>query len=241
MKALLKIISIMAVANLLAIAGFAGWLVKSDRLNGERVAAIRSMLSKTITDESKEKEAAETQAASDAAAAKAAAQGTVLPVRAEEKLSQADEAAEREHQNKLRLERELRSLQEFLVRENERLVKLEADIKKREESFAQERKRIDETAGTEQFKKAMATLSGVKAKEAQSMLNELLAAGKRTEVIAYLNAMDERQRSKVIGEFNKVDPKVAAELLEDLRRYGVGEGASPATEATSNDPGQPSQ
>ncbi len=229
MKAIWKILSTLAIANLMAIAGFMAWLAKSDRLNGERVEAIRALLSKTITAETAEKDEAVKKAEEEAAAAKAANEANVLPVRAVEKLARANETDDVAHQNKLRLERELRSLQEFLVRENERLVKQEADIKNREEMFAQERKKIEQTAGTEQFQKAMATLGGLKAKDAQSMLNELLVGGKREQVISYLNAMDERQRSKVMTEFNKVDPKVAADLLEELRRYGVGESAEEAT------------
>lgn len=39
-------------------------------------------------------------------------------------------------------------------------------------------------------------------------------------VVSYLNAMQERTRSKVIGEFLKDDPSLASELLERLRRRG---------------------
>lgn len=39
-------------------------------------------------------------------------------------------------------------------------------------------------------------------------------------VVAYLNAMQERTRAKVIGEFLKDDPALASELLERLRRRG---------------------
>lgn len=228
MKKLWNILAVMAIANLLAITGFVGWLSKSGRLNAERVQAIRAMVSRTVADEAAEKAAAEKKAQDDAEAAKLAAAASILPVRATEKIEQLREGAEIELQNKLRLANELRLLQEFLVRENERLVTLERDLKAREESFAEERKRIDDTEGAEQFKKALATLGGVKAKEAQTMLSELITAGKQDQVVAYLNSMEERQRSKVLSEFNKVDPKMAADLLEQLRRYGVGMGAAEA-------------
>ncbi|MBM4108075.1 MAG: hypothetical protein FJ255_04595 [Phycisphaerae bacterium] len=39
-------------------------------------------------------------------------------------------------------------------------------------------------------------------------------------VVSYLNAMQERTRAKVIGEFLKDDPALASELLERLRRRG---------------------
>ena len=38
---------------------------------------------------------------------------------------------------------------------------------------------------------------------------------------AYLNAMQERTRTKVLDEFIKSDPKVATDLLERLRTRGI--------------------
>jgi hypothetical protein len=38
--------------------------------------------------------------------------------------------------------------------------------------------------------------------------------------VEYLNAMEERSRTKVMSEFAKDDPRLAAELLESLRRRG---------------------
>lgn len=222
MKGVMKIISTLAIANLMAFAGFVGWLAQSGRLNGERMYAIRSLLSKTVAEETAEKEAAEKALKDAEIAAKNGMKDGVLPVRADVKIAEARQGAEIEHQNKLRLESELKSLQEFLTRENERLTKLEADLATREKEFAAERKKVQEIEGTEQFKKALATLSGLKAKEAQTVLNELLTTMKHDEVVAYLNSMEERQRSKVLAEFNKVDPKMAADLLERLKGYGVG-------------------
>jgi hypothetical protein len=37
------------------------------------------------------------------------------------------------------------------------------------------------------------------------------------QVVAYLNAMEDRTRTKIITEFQKQDPALAAELLERLR------------------------
>jgi hypothetical protein len=39
-------------------------------------------------------------------------------------------------------------------------------------------------------------------------------------VTEYLNAMDERARGKIMAEFTKDDPALAAELLDALRRHG---------------------
>ncbi len=42
----------------------------------------------------------------------------------------------------------------------------------------------------------------------------------REQVIAYLDAMDAKSRTKILTEFLKSDPKLAAGLLEDLRQRG---------------------
>lgn len=44
--------------------------------------------------------------------------------------------------------------------------------------------------------------------------------GGREQVVAYLDAMEAKPRSKIMSEFLKADPKLAAELLEELRQRG---------------------
>jgi len=236
MKTLWTLISTLALANLLAILGFLGWLATSDRLSRDRVEEIRVMLSRTVATETAEK-TAEEAAAKKAEAEKADAERDAKPpIRAAARIEEKQVAEDIEHQRKLRLDSELKSLQEFLVRENDRLIKWEQELKGRETAFSDEQKKIDATSGTEQFKKALATLNGVKAKEAQSILNELLVTGKTEEVVAYLNAMEERSRSKVLAEFNKVDPRVAADLLERLKTYGIMPSVTEASPDATNKP-----
>ncbi|MBC7772620.1 MAG: hypothetical protein H7210_09020 [Pyrinomonadaceae bacterium] len=234
MKSIWTIISTLALANLLAIAGFLVWLSATDRLNRERVDAVRTLFSGTVTAAEEEK-AAEAEAAKKTEAEQIEAARMAKPAAsAEAKIQRERTAEEIQHQSKLRLDSELRSLQEFLLRENERLQQWETQLKSTHELFEAQRKSIQETEGTEQFKKVLATLGGVKAKEAQSMLNELIAQGKQNEVIAYLNAMEERTRAKVVAEFNKLDPRLAAELLEGLRTYGAPPSSETASETTPN-------
>lgn len=221
MKSIWLIASTLALANLLAIGGFVGWLSATGRMNRERVEAVRTIFSSTVADEEAAKAEAEKLAAAEGEEAAKAARMAEPPTPAEERLRQQRDDAEVKLQTKHRLDSDLKSLQTFLVRENDRLQKWEKELQEQEAAFAAEQKRIQETSGSEQFKKAMATLAGVKPKEAQSILSELLAQNKHDEVISYLDAMDERARSKVVAEFNKVDPKVAADLLERLRTRGV--------------------
>jgi flagellar motility protein MotE (MotC chaperone) len=234
MKSIWTVISTLALANLLAIVGFVAWLSATDRLNRERVTAVRTLFAGTVTEAASQK-AAEVDAAKKAEAQQLEAARMAKPAASAEEKIQRDRAADEvNHQSKLRLDSELRSLQEFLVRENERLQKWEIELKSRQQTFESQRKAIHEVEGTEQFKKVLATLGGVKAKEAQSMLSELLAQGKQAEVIAYLNSMDERTRSKIVAEFNKIAPPVAAELLEGLRTYGTPLSSETASETPTN-------
>src|SRR5262245_38091422 len=220
MKAIWMVITTLALANLLAMGGFVGWLGMSGRLNKERVQAVRAIFVPTITQETATRAETEHKAAEDRTAAAAAAKLATPPVGAGERIQQQQSDAEVKLQTKQRLEGDLKSLQTFLVRENDRLQQWEKDLQKRQTAFEAEQKKVLQTQGSDQFKKALATLGGVKPKEAQSILAELLAQNKQDEVISYLNAMDERARSKVLAEFNKADPRVAADLLERLRTRG---------------------
>ena len=48
--------------------------------------------------------------------------------------------------------------------------------------------------------------------------------------------MEERSRSKVLAEFNKVDPRVAADLLERLKTYGIMPSVTEASPDATNKP-----
>jgi len=85
---------------------------------------------------------------------------------------------------------------------------------------------IAELEGSEMFKKALATYEGLKPAASASMLLQLMRPGGGTgaldnagadQAVAYLNAMEDRTRTKIIAEFQKQDPALAAELLERLR------------------------
>ncbi len=215
------IISTLALANLLALGGFVGWLAATGRVSRERVEAVRTIFSPTVEGEEAAKAEAEKLEAAERLEAAKAEKMAAPPIPAEERLKQQRDDAEVKLQAKQRLDSDLKSLQTFLVRENDRLQKWEKELQARQAAFEAEQERIRQTSGSEQFKKAMATLAGVKPKEAQSILSELLAQNKQDEVISYLDAMEERARSKVLAEFNKADPKVAADLLERLRTRGI--------------------
>jgi pentatricopeptide repeat protein len=221
MKSAWFIISTLAVANLLAIAAFIGWLGATHRLTRERIDSVRQVFTRTIVDEERDRIAAEAENPSAPAAPPASAKPAFAPVSSAERLASQQVGEKIELQHLLRRESEINALRVFLQKENDRLQKWQTDLKAQEAAFKAERKKIIDMDGSEQFKKALATIEAIKPKDAQSMMAALIKNGKTDEVVAYLNAMEERGRGKVMTEFNKADPKLAADLLERLRTRGL--------------------
>jgi pentatricopeptide repeat protein len=215
------VISTLAIANLLAIGGFIGWLGGTHRLNRERVDAVKHVFVKTIAAEEREKADAESQKTAEDEEAARAKRMAEPPIAAAEKISLQQAGEKVGLQGLIRREGELKTLRESLQQEGDRLQKWQDALQKREAAFRAERKKIVDTEGGEQFKKALATIEALKPKDAQTLMAALVKDGKVDEVVAYLNAMEERSRGKVMTEFNKVDPKLAADLLERLRTRGM--------------------
>jgi hypothetical protein len=215
------VVSTLAIANLLALGGFIGWLGMTHRLSRGRVDAVKHVFVKTIAAEELERTEAQTQLAAEEAEAARAKRMAIPPVSAAEKIAVQMAAEKTDFQNTLRREGEMKTLRDSLQRESERLQVWQDALQKRELAFKAERKKIVDIEGGEQFKKALATIEVLKPKDAQSLMSTLAKDGKIDEVVAYLNAMEERSRGKVMAEFNKVDPKLAADLLERLRTRGM--------------------
>jgi hypothetical protein len=251
MKGLMAVLSIIAVANIIAVAGVLGWLNSSDRLSKERVQKVREVFTKTNAEEAAEKAAEEAKKKAEDVKAAEEAKKQRPPLTAEQQLGMKADLNETERQKMKRLEREVADLSESLA-EAKRLYSSTRDQleKERKDALAA----LESGAASPQFKKAVGVLDGLKAPECRSLLGQLLegnglvvagmapiptegpaAPGKAPsepairQVVAYLNAMQERNRIKVIGEFQKDDPKLAALLLERLRAFGTVVGGAPGS------------
>lgn len=218
MRTLWTIISVLAVAHLLALALFVGWLVADDRLNGDRLERIREMLRERSSEEIArlETERAEQAIAQEQAAEAARMRGVPIPASALIEEDQVTGAYAT--QVNLRQMRALEDLRRSLWRERDDLDREWERLSAEQAAFDQYLQGLAETTGTEQFKKAIATLEGQKPADAAAWLQSLLGAGKTDEVVSYLNEMDERARNKVFAVF---DPALAADLLERLRTRGL--------------------
>ncbi len=229
MKSIWKIASVVAIANVLALLGFGGWLKVSDRLSIERVRAVREVFVETVGDqvsreEKEEKERAEAQRLAELAAIEAAGGE---PIRASTRLVMLDELEQRGSARLARMQREMDILKRMLAEQQQRL---DADIvalKRDRAAFDAERERITQIEGDDQFKVAVGAFSEVKSDMAKAMLAQIMSgqtidgSDGKAQVVSYLNAMDGDVRAKIIEEFADEDPALAADLLERLRTYGL--------------------
>jgi hypothetical protein len=241
MKSVWLIVATLALANLLAIAGFVGWLKATDRLDMARIQKVREVLAPTRAQEMARQAEDQVKAESEK---KTAEQKTRDALPAETAAAQIDgrtTAAEMDRQRVLKLREEVRELQRSLETERRVLDTARAQLDAERKSFNEERKKIAQIDGGAQFKKALGVYETLKPAEAKAAMQELLRAPSRTEavptgtapsapgvspqgmdqVLAYLNAMQAESRTKVIKEFVKDDPRMAADLLERLRTRGV--------------------
>lgn len=221
MRTLWLVLSVMAVANLLALLGLVGWLKATDRLDMTRAQEVRRLFGETLAEQKAREEEARAKAEAEKLAALESERAQRPPVPASDALELKLEQSTADQERAEALRREARLIQDTLRRERAQLDAEWAALKKAKAEFEQARKIVAQTEGAAQFRKALATLEGLKPDKAKLALQQLIDAQEVDQVVSYLNAMQERTRTKVIEEFIKADPKVATDLLERLRTRGL--------------------
>lgn len=224
MKAAWNVITLIALANMIAIVGFVWWLHFSGRLDMDRVESVRAMLSETIVEQnSRELEAAAQaeQASIDAAEIERL---SGPPVSAQDALALRMATSEIDLQRLQRLRGEVDDLKATLARERRMFDRDRAAFEADRTEFEEMREEIAEIEGDAQFAKSVEVLDTLKSAEAMEVLAELYATDP-VQVVTYLDAMDSRARANVIREFNKDgQTDMAAGLLEALRLHGLEAG-----------------
>lgn len=248
MKALWTALSIFAVANLIATASFVGWLVNADRLDSDRAKRVREIFTTTITEE---KVAAEQQLVAlenEKKVAEAAEKEKLPPLTAAEQLAARLEATELDRQRAERMKREVQDLRTALANERDRM---DAEWKKLRETRKAHEEEValnERIVGSEQFRKTLTVLTKLEPKETKNILVQMLNGAGTTpvaaddmsspdasasttglpQVLAYLDAMEDKTRTAIMSEFAREDPGLAARLLEALRIRGTFAAASPS-------------
>jgi len=221
MRTIWTVLSVMAVANLLALGAFVGWLRASDRLDLARVREVRQLVSETLTRKKSREDEVKAKLEAEQKAAAEKARQEQPPLSAADALALKLEIGKADQERVESLKREVQILRETLQRERSQLEADQTGLRKEREEFERARKAVAETEGNAQFKKALGTLEGLKPDQAKTALQQLIDQKQVEQVVAYLNAMQERTRTKVLDEFIKADPKVATDLLERLRTRGL--------------------
>lgn len=223
MKSLWTTISFLAVVHLLALAMFAGWLWKTGRLDGERIRELRTMFSMTVAEAQAARAEAALEAESQHQADEEAAMRRRPPVSSAERIVLVSQSEQRARQSMRRMEDEQRLLMDQLAREREQLEVDRARHQEQVARWAQSTEAERRRQADEQFAKAVKLLESQPPKLAKRAIVELINGGKTEEAVAYLDAMNERKAGKVLAEFKTdQDAKLATELLERLRTFGVG-------------------
>ena len=226
MKSLWTIVATLALANLLALGGFIGWLAASDRLSRERVQKIRELLAPTLAEE---RAAEAVRAEEEKKAAAEAAEKTRMagpPESSTEKIEQNKAEADKRQEQAARLRKEIDDLRRRLLADQQKLDDERRAFEAERKAFLTQREQTTKLTGSEQFKQALGTLEAQKSKDAQQVLKTLIESDQKPIVVEYLAAMGDRPRGKILAEFIKDDAKVAADLLERLRARGVAVAAA---------------
>lgn len=220
MKRLTKALFIVALLNLIAVLVGAGWLFSSGRVSKDRVLTMTKLFDEPTAVEIARIKAEEAKIAKELAAKERPL--PTLALNSDERNQVRVEMTQIDRQRLDRMKREVEDLKATL-RDERRLVEEDrAALEQEKIDFDLMRQRLAGLEGGKQFKKSLATLSGMKAKDAKLMISSMLGESKYEEVVTYLSAMDERARTSILTEFVKAgEEQLAADLLESLRRHGL--------------------
>jgi hypothetical protein len=221
MKFLWNALAVLAVANFLGLAAFVGWLKMSDRLDRERLHEIRTVLTQTVAQRKADAESLVAKAEQDKATAAEQAKIGTPPVTASETLDLKIQLSQFDQARLEAMRRDVSLLQDTLRRERQALEADRTTLASERAGFEKARQVVAQTEGNAQFKKTLATYESLKPDKSKLALKELIDQKQTDQAVAYLNAMQERARTRVIDEFLKDDPKMAADLLERLRTRGM--------------------
>ncbi len=221
MRTIWMLISTLAIANLLALAGFVGWLQASGRLSPERLQRLREVLAPTVAAEDAAEQMKLIEAQAAAAKAQEDSKAGRAPLTAEQRLLLTHTQIDVTTQQQQRVQRETADLIATLLQERTELERQRAEFQAQVEEFNTRRNKIIEQEGSEQFRKAVALYGSLKPAQARTMLDALIKGGQTDQVVAYLNALQARTASKIISEFERDQPQLAADLLERLRQRGT--------------------
>lgn len=243
MNKLWTILSVVGVANFFAVCGFVGWLAATDRLNLDRVRAVKAAISETAAEEAGRVEADAKAKEAETKILEVKAKEQKPTMTAQEKLAVRLEATELDMQRFKKLQSDIEAMQTNLRAQSERLIAERSVFEKEKSAFDVLRKEVEAKTGDAQFKKTLAVLEGMDTKNAMATVKQIIAgidpdaalglpatgnvsaesaaAVGEDRALRYLNAMSPSKRTEILNLVAKGEPALAAKLLERLRTYGL--------------------
>lgn len=221
MRTLWLVLSSLALANLLALLMFTGWLFGTDRLSTQRIEEVRAIFVETVSEAEKRERLERLEA--DQLAQDAAEQAKVgtAPLTAEQRMNIIDEHADLVNHRIRRTQREAKDLTNAL---EQQLVDLNAQrtaFETERDAWIAQREQIRELEGSEQFRKTLAIYQSLRPEPAANMLQQLIDEGDIDQAVIYLSHMKSRTASKIIAVIEGRSPLLATDLLERLRALGI--------------------
>jgi hypothetical protein len=216
-KSLWQAVSFLAVVHLLTLSLFAAWLWRSDRLDGDRVRQVREIFSRTIAEEQSANEG-------DLEVAPGPDEESIARQRASaDQLGMLTAMQQQERQTTRRLQDETDMLTRQFEAMNEQTEldrrQFDAERQSWRGAIAEEWQRKND----EQFAQTVRLYESLPPKQAKAMLLSLVEQGQKDQAVSYLDAMAPRTATKILKELKAPEEiLLATELLEDLRRFGLG-------------------
>ena len=225
LKSIWLVVVILLLLNTLAIAAGIGWLYSSHRLSSKRVHQLVDLFRPTLEQEEQSRKQAELAAADDSKQKEKLAwlqQASDGPATLAEKLRQDQQAREIAAQKSERLSRDVSDLRQRLESDTTLLAKQRAELEARKKEIDEQAQHDEKLRNDADFQQTVTMYEKLPAKQAKQMLQAMLAANKKEQVVDYLASMQLRKATGVLKEF-KTPQEItqASELLELLRRRGV--------------------
>jgi len=214
---------------------FVAWLVLSNRLDMDRVYAIREILVATIDEEHEHKRIAEDEAiAAEQAIAAAAARENPMPPSSHQ-ISYSDLIDQKQRDNARRASDDIARLRRELELERADFLRERLAFEEEKSAWDGNRSAVIRQSSDDQFRQAVQLLEGLPSKQAKEMLIKMIDEGDMGRAVACLAAMKSYTATKVVREFKTdAEQQVATELLNRLMALGSPPDAQgPSTNAGS--------
>jgi hypothetical protein len=219
---MMKLIKILAIANLLAVVGFVGWLVATDRVNRERLERVREIFHPTIAAEKTAIAETETKAAEQVKLAEEQKRLLETPMPRTEQIVSAERFQQRAALAVRSLQDEQRRLLEDLSSRERGVTEREEALAKRQTDWETSISEEKERQTKDQFRKAVRLLESAPAKQGKEWILELVKSNREDQAVAYLDAMNPAKSAGLLKAFKgEGEAKVATDLLERLRQLGL--------------------